>query len=149
MRVHKTILFSIGAVCILSILAVVTYFVLTFNPRIEEVHCTSFSKIYYNKDCGYITNFSNKDINKIDGIIKNKHEVGNYYVIDLITYNSLGKEIILPVYIATDPLPKYLSLVTPFEQIAKGKEVSRTEVLKTAKNLYSLLNKGDEVIVNM
>lgn len=151
MRIHKKVLIVIVALLIFipTTAIAIAYFALTTSPQIDEIHCKSFTKLYPNKDCGYISDFTNKDIHKIIGSIRNKHETSNKYTLDLQTHNSQGEEVVLPISISDDPLLKYLTLVKSLDQISKGEKITTTETFTSSKKLYDKLKTGDEVVINI
>jgi len=149
MRIPKKVAYLVSAAfSILLVSGLVFYF--NFNKTsTEKLECLTFTELYSIKNCGYISIFTNKNIHKVAGVIKSKNKNNNKYTFDLLTLDSKGKRIILPVRISEDPIPKRLSVITPFKFIGKERVISKNLPVSSSKELYDSLDVNDEIIINI
>lgn len=150
MRIPKSLLITTGIVSLLIILLIGTgIFLISQKEYPVKIDCVSKSRLYFYKKCGYIVSTPNNKFHKIVGVIEGKYTEGNNKIINLITQNSSGSSILLPVYIYPDPIPKNLTIITPDNEIKISSIAAKTQPINSSQLFFDSLNVNEEIIVNI
>lgn len=75
--------------------------------------------------------------------------IGKDAVITLLTQNSKGESILLPIYVYSDPIPKNVTFIYPFDKTKSRPLAAETKPIATSQALLGSVNTNEEIIVNL
>lgn len=150
MRISKSSLIRSGVISFILIILVATGTIFLLQKEYpQKIDCISKTRLYFYKKCGYFSSTSDNKFHKIVGVIHSKESDGDNKIINLITHNSSGSSLLIPIYIYPDPIPKNLTTITPDNELKNSSIAATTKTVNNSETLLESLNVNEEIIVNI